>query len=231
MDMRFMQIRFAIPIGPPGLTVFPVLDVMWTRFWEGARGVTSTARWSLTRKALDRLLERLGPDREAAGREYHSLRERLLDYFDCKGVQRPDSAADETLDRVARRLDEGEPVERVLPYAYGVARLVLLERLRSQLREQRASAGAAQEWLVPPDTAEEARIACLVRSLDGLPPDDRSLIIAYYAEAGGVHREGRKLLAQRLGIRYEALKTRAHRLRRRLEASLLDALDARRRDE
>ena len=226
-----MHNRFALLDGPTEVTGFTSFDVMWNGFWKGARGVTSTARWSLTRKALDRLLERLGPDREAAGREYHSLRERLLDYFDCKGVQRPDSAADETLDRVARRLDEGEPIERVLPYAYGVARLVLLERLRSQLREQRASAGAAQEWLVPPDLAEEARITGLVRCLDGLPPDDRSLIIAYYAEAGGAHREGRKLLAQRLGIRYEALKTRAHRLRLRLEASLRDSLDARGRDE
>jgi RNA polymerase sigma factor (sigma-70 family) len=229
--MRFMHIQFALLDGPTGWTSFTSFDVMWNEFRKGARRVTSTARWSLTRKALDRLLERLGPDREAAGEEYRSLRERLLDYFDCKGVQRPESAADETIDRVARRLDEGEPIERIQPYAYGVARLVLLERLRSQLREQRASAGAAQERLVPPDQAEEARIARLARCLEALPPDDRALIIAYYEGAGGPHREGRKLLAQRLGIRYEALKTRAHRLRIRLEACLRSSLDARRRNE
>ena len=226
-----MHIRFALLDGPTEWTVFPSFDVMWNGLWKGARRVTSTARWSLTRKALDRLLERLGPDREAAGVEYHSLRERLLDYFDCKGVQRPESAADETLDRVARRLDEGEPIEGVQPYAYGVARYVLLERLRSQLREQRASAGAAQEWLVPPDPAEEARITNLTRCLEALPPDDRALIIAYYEIAGGPHREGRKLQAERLGISYEALKTRAHRLRGRLESCLRSALDARRRNE
>ncbi|HET9316945.1 MAG TPA: hypothetical protein VFQ51_15235, partial [Vicinamibacteria bacterium] len=152
----------------------------------------------MTRKALDRLLERLGPDRDAAGLEYDALRARLADYFDCKGVQRPESAADETLDRVARRLDEGELIEQVRPYTYGVARYVLLERLRSQLREQRASAGAAQEWVVPPDEAEEVRIACLTRGLEALPPADRELILAYYESAGGPRREGRKLLAERL---------------------------------
>lgn len=226
-----MLYRFALLDGPSELPGFTSFDVMWNRFWKGARGVTSTARWSLTQRALDRLLERLGPDRDAAGREYDALRARLADYFDCKGVQRPESAADETLDRVARRVDEGELIEQVQPYTYGVARYVLLERLRLQLREQRASAGAAQEWLVPPDAAEEARIACLTRGLEALPPADRELILAYYESAGGPRREGRKMLAERLGIRYEALKTRAHRLRLRLDAFMREALDARRREE
>ena len=226
-----MHIRFALLDAPTGWTSFTSFDVMWNEFWKGARRVTSTARWSLTQKALDRLLERLASDREIAGAEYRSLRERLLDYFDCKGVQRPESAADEALDRVARRLEEGEPIEGVRQYAYGVARKVLLERLRSQLREQRASAGAAQEWLVPPDPAEEARIASLTRCLEALTAADRELIIAYYERAGGPHREGRKLLAERLGIRYEALKTRAHRLRGRLETCLRGSLDTSRRNE
>lgn len=182
--------------------------------------MSTMVRWSLTRNALARLLQRLGPDPEAAGREYESLRGRLLEYFDWKGAQRPEAAADETLDRVARRLDEGEAIERVGAYAYGVARLVLLEHQRRQLREQRASAGAAVELACRPEDGQEIRIACLTRCLQQLPSEERALIVGYYDGAGRAHLEGRKALAAHLGIRYTTLKTRAHRLRARLEACL-----------
>jgi DNA-directed RNA polymerase specialized sigma24 family protein len=228
-DSHFMHVR-SIPLlaAPhPGLTGLATFVVIWDGLSKRIEGLTSSVRWSLTRKALERLLERLSPDREAAAQEYHFLRERLADYFDWKGVPRPESAADETLDRVARRLDEGEPVDRVLPYTYGVARLVLLERLRTQLREQRASASAAREWVMHPDETHEARIACLARCLETLPPDERAVILEYYEKMGGAHPDGRRLLAERLGIRYEALKTRTYRLRVRLEACLQDCLRAR----
>src|SRR5262245_32792116 len=147
-------------------------------------GTSSTARWSLTREALARLLERLDTDPDAAGRAYEALRSRLIDYFDWRGAQRPDVAADEALDRVARRLEEGETIERVEAYAYGVARLVLLEHLRQQLREQRVSAAVALGTAGPPPADEEPRIACLLRCLQQLPAEERSLIVAYYEGAG-----------------------------------------------
>lgn len=197
--------------------------VLLAAYWR-AGSLVSTERWSLTQKALQRLLERLGPDPETASRQYQSLRTRLLDYFDWKGAERPEVAADETLDRVARRLEQGEAIERVDGYAFGVARLVLLEYQRLQLREQRAAAGAALERTGHPEGDEEARIACLMRCLQQLPPDERSLIVGYYEGPGRSHLEGRKALAARLGIGYTTLKTRAHRLRIRLEACLRDCL-------
>ena len=188
-------------------------------------GAGSTARWSLTREALARLLERLGPDPETAGSAYESLRVRLVDYFDWKGAQRPEVAADETLDRIARRLEEGETIARVEAYAYGVARLVLLEHLRLQLREQRASASAAIDVAHSQDD-EDTRLECLTRCLEELPAEERSLIVAYYEGAGRSHLESRKALAARRGIVYATLKTRTHRLRVRLEACLRHCLDA-----
>ena len=182
--------------------------------------MTWPARWTLTPRAFERLLERLGPDRESAGREYQSLRTRLLDYFDWKGAQQPELAADETLDRVARRLEEGEPIERLEGYTYGVARLVLLEQARLHLRERKASAQAALEPAAGPPPNEEARIACLMRCLERLPAEERALIVAYYEGAGRSHLEGRKALAARLGLVYATLKTRTHRLRLRLEACM-----------
>lgn len=210
-----------------GALRFSAYDGTLARHARGAGGVTSTARWSLTRRALERLLERLGKDPESAGHRYQALRSRLLDYFDWKGVQRADLAADETLDRVARRLEESEPIERLEPYTYGVARLVLLEHLRMQLREQRATADAARQPADPPDAAEEERIACLVRCLQRLPAEERAFIVGYYEGAGRIHLEGRKLLAARLGIGYGTLKTRAHRLRVRLLDCLRECLESR----
>jgi DNA-directed RNA polymerase specialized sigma24 family protein len=188
-------------------------------------GASTSTRWSITRQALDRLLQRLGRDPEAAGRSYEALRLRLLDYFDWKGAHQPEAAADETLDRVARRLEEGETIERVEAFTYGVARLVLLEHLRRQMREQRASAAAALEAANQGEGDEEARVACLTRCLQELPDEERSFIVAYYEGAGRLHLVGRKALAMRLGIGYQTLKSRAHRVRLRLEDCLRHCLD------
>ena len=186
--------------------------------------MTST-RWSLTGEAFERLLERLGSDREAAGERYEALRARLLDYFDWKGVLRPDTACDETLDRVARRLEEGEDIQRIEAYVHGVARFVLLERLRHQTREQQGSVSVPLELIAQTDGNEEIRIECLTRCLHELAPADRDLIVGYYEGAGEVHLGGRKRLATRLGITYATLKTRAHRLRNRLDACLRGCLE------
>src|SRR2546430_9912870 len=45
----------------------------------------------------------------------------------------PEDLADEVLDRVARRLNEGEQVERPISYTLGVARRVLIETKRKEL--------------------------------------------------------------------------------------------------
>ena len=185
-----------------------------------------TARWSLTQEGLGQLLERLGTDPVAAGREYEALRARLLDYFAWKGAHRPDVAADETLDRAARRLEEGEAVHQIGPYIHGIARYVLLEHLRLDLREQRALAGAASELAAPSDASREVSSDCLLRCLRQLPPEGRALIVAYYKGDGRSHLESRRALASRLGISYITLKTRAHRLRMRLGACLRECVKA-----
>ena len=77
-----------------------------------------------------RLLERLHPDADEAGGAYVRLRARLVRFFDWRGLPMPDDCADEVLDRLARRLREAS-VDDVHKYAYGIARLVALERQRA----------------------------------------------------------------------------------------------------
>ncbi len=176
----------------------------------------------LTRQAFERLLQRLGPDREAAALEYETIRRRLIELFDWRGVPSPEVLADETIDRVARRLDEGVPVEHLRAYFYGVGRHVLLEWRKRRAFEQAAvqepRPSAADLRLAA--EAGEARMECLESCLRELPRESRELIVGYYQGAGRSHLEGRKVLAESLGISYATLKTRAHRIRTSLEQCL-----------
>src|SRR5688572_12517052 len=94
--------------------------------------------WSLSTDALERLLDALGPDRDVASRQYEAFRHRLIQFFDWRGALTPDALADETLDRVARRLVAGEPVDNMGGYLRGVARHVLQEWHKRSLRERSA---------------------------------------------------------------------------------------------
>jgi DNA-directed RNA polymerase specialized sigma24 family protein len=180
-------------------------------------------RWDLTPRAFVHLLERLSTDRAVAATEYESLRRRLADYFDWRGCPNPDVYADETLDRVARKLREGEKVDNVHKYVFGVARMLLLESVRRREREKVAHA----EWRpldVVDDPVDEDQVRCLESCMKQLPEETRELLIRYYQGDGRTTLAARKELAVGLGINSGALKVRAHRARATLEACLRKCL-------
>jgi DNA-directed RNA polymerase specialized sigma24 family protein len=183
---------------------------------------TDGNRWNLTPKALEALLDRLADDRLQAAAEYESLRQRLLDFFRWKGAPEPEVRADDTFDRVARKLREGEKVSDVRRYSFGVARMVLLESRRDHQRQR----DAADQWQpAAEEPIDDERVFCLDRCLQALPPDVRSLLISYY-QAEGSPAEERRALAARLGITVGALKVRAYRARAQLESCLRECLGA-----
>jgi DNA-directed RNA polymerase specialized sigma24 family protein len=174
----------------------------------------------LATEHLEQLLARLGPGREAAGREYQAIRRKLTDFFDRRGVSERDLLADETLDRVARRVGQGAEIQNLRAYCYGVARLVLMEWRRERTAEDKALAEVARQS-VPRDTSlVEARVDCLERCLRALPAESRDLILQYYAGEGAVHLAGRRQQAESLSIPYGTLTTRAYRIRVQLEECL-----------
>jgi RNA polymerase sigma factor (sigma-70 family) len=182
--------------------------------------------WSLSREAFDLLLRRLKGEPEAAAHEYEAVRRRLRSYFAIRGLQEAEALADETLDRIARRLEEGEVVEHFASYLYAVAENVYREALRQQARQQ-AAAFEIRRSLLAADTApNQERFDCLKRCLRKLDAESRALILGYYRGEGASHLEGRKLLAVRLGLSYANLKTRAHRIRGLLEQCLRRCLEA-----
>jgi DNA-directed RNA polymerase specialized sigma24 family protein len=180
---------------------------------------------TLTPRAFALLLQRLGDDPERGGESYESLRRTLVRFFDWRGAHAPDVCADETLDRLARRLDEDASIEDVRGYAHGIARLVLLEQWR---RPRELPAGEVEGRLTAaaPSAEEDPREACFERCLAELPPDGRALILEYYAAEGRQKIDGRKRQAAALGLSDTALRNRAQRLRDRLERCIRRRLEA-----
>jgi DNA-directed RNA polymerase specialized sigma24 family protein len=184
---------------------------------------TPDPRSDLTQTGLANLLEHLGTDSDTAAREYEAIRLTLVDFFEFRRAPSPDLLADETINRIARKLSEGAVVDNVRRYVYGVAKRVWLEAEKQRAREQAATRelGRQETARFPSNVPDiEERIGCLQRCLARLPEDARELIVAYYQGAGRSHLAARKVLAERLGISYVSLKTRAHRIRTQLEVCL-----------
>ncbi|HKU75720.1 MAG TPA: hypothetical protein VJR02_17545 [Pyrinomonadaceae bacterium] len=73
----------------------------------------------LTAQAFIRLLERLGDDEEQAAQNYEDLRHTLIRTFEWRGAPFPEEHADETLNRLARKLDEGVEIRNLRDYTAG----------------------------------------------------------------------------------------------------------------
>ena len=175
-------------------------------------------QWELTASALERLLARLDADASRAADAYEALRLALTRFFDWRGAHFPDECADETLNRLARRLDEGAEVGDLRGFALGIARLVLLERARSpqarhdELDEQTLPAAAPAALDGHPHLHD-----CLEACLASLEPDARTLILEYYQDQRRQKIERRVRLASQLGLTANALRSRAQRVRDWLE--------------
>jgi len=178
--------------------------------------------WTLTPEAFERLLSSFDQDRERAGQKYEILRRKLLEFFEARGSHAPDEHADETLNRVARKLDEGEAIENLNNYCYGVARFLLMEASRGRAKEpialddDHAAFGAIEEGDEQLRLERERRLDCFEECLRKLPGETRAFIVEYYREEKGLKIEQRKLLATRLNTTLNALRLRASRLRREL---------------
>ena len=148
-----------------------------------------------------------------------------MEFFDRRGVPSADALADETLDRVARKLGQGEDIQHVRAYCYGVARHVHMEWQRERAVEGKVRAEVAHHWDRRDTSLVEARVACLEQCLRDLPAESRDLILQYYAGEGEVHLAGRQRLAESLSVSYGALTTRAYRIRLQLEGCLRRCLE------
>ena len=161
------------------------------------------------------------------------MRLRLTAYFDRRNCLAPDELADETLNRVSRRLEEQGCITDATPahYCYIVAKFVLLEHLRKPDRGDASLDALAQQGQpayrgtasVRPDATGESEqhlLDCLEDCLNKLEAEDRQLILDYYQGEQREKIERRRALAARLGLTMNALSIRACRIRNKVEACM-----------
>jgi len=184
-------------------------------------------KWALTQQAWDGLLQALGQDRDEAGEKYIEIRTNLTRFFEWRGCPFPEDHADETINRVAKRIAEGEEIRNPSSYCVGVARMLLLEIAKGRVREQQALGEVAGSPITASDDEEpEDRIECLRTCLQQLPADNRDLIIEYYQGEKGAKIQNRKRLTERFGVPVNTLRMRALRLREKLQMCVQDCLKA-----
>lgn len=182
--------------------------------------------WSLTPAAFEKLLDALSADREEAGVQYEIVRRKLTRFFEWRRIDPAEEYADETINRVARRLDEGQVIENLNSYLYGVARMVYLEAIKEQERVVVSLDEAPQtlQQKAPEPAESEPRVVCFDHCLDSLPTENRKLIVGYYQEERRAKIELRQELADSLQIPLNALRIRAHRIRVKLEQCITQCL-------
>jgi DNA-directed RNA polymerase specialized sigma24 family protein len=165
----------------------------------------------LSEESFFRLLARLNADPVLAGEEYEKLRARLMYFFERKGCRTPAELSDETINRIARKMEEGLEIENLFKFSYGVARLVLLEHWRDPKREwdqldQRLSSPRSDREF------DERRMHCMEKCLQELPSEDRDLIVKNCT----LDKKGKEEVARALGLTMNALRIRTFRIRTKL---------------
>jgi DNA-directed RNA polymerase specialized sigma24 family protein len=187
--------------------------------------------WAPDESVFHKFLQWLDEGRDSKGERYLEMRRRLVGYFDRKQCSPADDLADETLNRVARRLEEEGSITEAAPaqYCYIVARFVFLEHVRRTQHhvatvevdfDRLAFKSEAARPVTEPEMAQTL-LEYLERCLEKLFPADRNLILEYYRGEQGEKIENRRKLAERLALTMNALSIRACRIRERLETCVM----------
>jgi RNA polymerase sigma factor (sigma-70 family) len=175
-------------------------------------------KWSLTQTAFDSLLARLDSDRDIAAERYLRMRRDLVRLFEWRGCSTPDDYADETINRCARKIEQGEEIRDVATYSIGVARMLLREMCRDRSRQPRSLDEAPEPRVGPEMHSDlEQRAEALRLSLEELSQDDRFLILNYYKGDKSDKIKTRKMLSELFGIGASTLRMRALRIREKLQ--------------
>lgn len=177
---------------------------------------------------FENLLQRLDPERERAGEKYEDLRRRLIKFFEWNSCFPAEDLVDETLDRVAEKLDEVQVLD-VVGFAWGVAKHIRQEANKRSERivqisdlprgAELPSQGEGPERTLQEEMKDERRAECLRLCLHRFSSQDREVFLKYH-KPEREHTENRQRLAQDLGVSIGTLRVRINRLREKLEQCL-----------
>jgi DNA-directed RNA polymerase specialized sigma24 family protein len=185
-------------------------------------------KWSLTQPAFDGLLASLDPDRDVAAEQYLRIRRDVVRLFEFRGCSTPDEYADETMNRCARKIAEGEQIRDLKTYSIGVARMLVREMGRDRSRRELPLDEALEPcsaWPAAQNDVED-RVEALRKSLEKLSHDDRFVILNYYEGDKCERIKTRKMLSALFGIGTSTLRMRALRIREKLQLCAQNYLQA-----
>lgn len=183
----------------------------------------------ITQSAFDALLASLDAgNRDRAGELYVELRENLRRFFTWRGAAHPEDAADETLNRAAKKLESGETINDFRPFVFGIARFLMLETNRREEKARLALAELSKNEIDNSDETnrKQARFDCLENCLRELPSGDRDFIVEYYKGERAAKIANRQVLLEKSKLSAGGLRMKALRLRERLENCLRKCLGA-----
>ena len=177
----------------------------------------------ITQEEFDALLKWLDPDPERAAEKLNHTRAALVKMFISRGCFEAEEAADETIDRVAKKLKdiidnyEGDPAR----YFHGVAKYVLLECLKP----------IGPPPIIPePDPFPEQQVQCLEECMEKLSPDARYKVREYHRFDGREKINHREKLAKDYGLTLTALRIQVHRILKRLKPCVTECIARREQD-
>lgn len=179
----------------------------------------------LEQEQFDRLLAWLDQDRERAGLVYEKIRWRLITIFAARSCPAPEELADETIDRVARRVSDiaTEYTGDKSLYFFGVANNVHHEYLKRPALPE--SEEEFSEPYSPGDPDKERIHDCLERCLDRVPRDAKEMILRYYSLEKQAKIGLRQQMADDLGISLNTIRLRVMRLKEKLQPCVARCLE------
>jgi DNA-directed RNA polymerase specialized sigma24 family protein len=173
----------------------------------------------LQQEDFDRLIAWLDADPAGAALTYERIRWRLISILASRGCAVPEELADETIDRVARRVADIQDnyVGDKAIYFLGVMNNVHHEYLKRP------------KILKPPGAVDDVEMnekkhLCLDKCLDRLNANSRHMIKHYYAADKQAKIDLRKQLAVEFGVSLNTLRLRALRIREKLQICIEQCL-------
>lgn len=186
--------------------------------------------YDVSEESFNRFLALLAPGPEEAAEAYFGLRSKLSMLFQMRGFPDPEGPADETLERLVKRVSEsGNEILDIRAYALGIAKKILLEHQRSTRKtvsfdSQRLDLQSSPEQSsIEHSDVQRRSEDCFRKCLGTLSPQTKELLLAYYS-VGGKPMKTRELLAQELGLSLNALRVKIHRERSSLNSCIRKCL-------
>ncbi len=173
----------------------------------------------LSASSFSALLLCLDDDSHQAALRYEKLRSKLIRLFTWRGCADAPDLADETMNRVAKRVTSDHQLgEKIEQFVIGVAHKIYLEVLRSHRKHYQA---VSEIKARPADLFEREmtspKLLRLEQCIMELPAHDRELILAYYRHPPGKRIVSRQQLKQKFALSNNNLRIKVFRIRNRLE--------------